>query len=76
MLNMRKLTIVGARKMPSEFMKFSKDEAEWRIFHGTMAHPPMSVMKIDPRRMLNHLGNRLARSFAPEMTVADMFTHI
>lgn len=57
-------------------MKLSSESAECRIFQGTMAQPPMTVMAMAPRRMLNHLGNRLARSLAPEMTVAEMLTHI
>lgn len=68
--------MVGARKMPREFMKLNRELALCKIFHGTIAQPPMMVMKMAPRRILNHFGNRFDRSFAPEMTVADMLTQI
>lgn len=67
--------MIGDRKTPSELMKLSRDPAEYRIFHGTMTQPPMMVMKMAPLLMFIHLGNRLAKSFAPETTVADMLTH-
>jgi len=41
----------------------------------TMTHPPTMVMKMAPRRMFNHLGKRLAKSFAPDTNVAEMLTH-
>lgn len=56
-------------------MKLSSDPAECNIFHGTMTHPPIIVMKIAPLLMFIHLGNKLVKSFAPETTVAEMLTH-
>ena len=70
------LTIIGAKKIPSELMKLNSDPAECKIFHGTMTHPPMMVMKIAPRLMFIYLGNKLFKSFAPDTTVAEMLTHI
>jgi hypothetical protein len=65
---------MGARKIPIEFMKLSRDEAECKIFHGTMAQPPIIVRIIAPRLILIHSGHKLAISFAPLMTVAEIFT--
>ncbi len=62
--------------MPRLFMKLSSELALCKIFQGTIAQPPMIVMTIAPRRMLIHFGNRFARSFAPEITVADILTQI
>lgn len=71
-----KPTIIGARKIPKELIKVNKDPAELRIFHGTMTQPPRIVRMMAPRRILIHLGNKLAISLAPEITVAEMLTQI
>lgn len=66
---------MGAKNTPKEFMKLSKDPAEWRIFQGTITHPPRSVRTMAPRRIFMYLGNKLVKSLAPETTVAEMLTH-
>lgn len=66
----------GARKIPKELMKFSKELAEVKIFHGTIAQLPTIVMMIVPLLMLIHLGHRFTMSLAPLTTVAEMLTHI
>jgi hypothetical protein len=66
----------GARKIPKELMKFNNELAEVRIFHGTIAHPPMMVIMIVPLLTLIHLGHKLTVSLAPLTTVAEILTHI
>jgi hypothetical protein len=66
--------MIGARKTPKEFMKLSREPAECKIFHGTITHPPIRVRTMAPRRIFMYLGNKLVKSFAPEITVAEMLT--
>jgi hypothetical protein len=67
---------MGARKIPKEFIKASKEEADARIFHGTKAQLLIRVIKMAPRRILKYFGTRLTRSFEPEITVAEILTQI
>jgi len=66
----------GARKMPRELIKFNNELAEVKIFHGTIAQLPTTVMIIVPLLMLIHLGHKFTMSLAPLTTVAEILTHI
>ncbi len=68
--------MMGLRKIPNEAMKLSSDAAECTIFHGTMTHAPVIVMRIAARRRLMNFGNSDVRSCEQEMTFADTLTPI
>jgi hypothetical protein len=44
-----------------------------RIFQGTNAHPPINAARIWPRRKLMYFGQRVIRSTAAEIELAEIF---
>jgi hypothetical protein len=49
------IAAIGHRKTARPVMKFSRDAAEYTIFHGTMIHPVVIVMSTTPLLMLIYL---------------------
>ena len=49
------MAAMGQRKTARPAMKVSNDAAEWTIFHGTITHPAVIVIRMAPLRMLMYL---------------------
>jgi hypothetical protein len=49
------IAAIGHRKTARPVMKFSRDAAEYTIFHGTMIQPAVIVMRTTPLLMLIYL---------------------